>query len=53
MPVTARAIPAVTGDDAEKHNLNAALEQVFNKCKQHYLSNPSMTGAEFFKLVRK
>lgn len=43
----------VLGDDAEKHKLNAALEQVFNKCKQHYLSNPSMTGAEFFKLVRK
>ncbi|KAL0022533.1 hypothetical protein WJX79_009701 [Trebouxia sp. C0005] len=43
----------VLGDDAEKHKLNAALEQVFNDCKQHYLSNPSMTGAEFFEFVRK
>ena len=43
----------LAGEDQEKHNLNTALEEVFVACKQHYLSNPSMTGAEFFEYVRK
>ena len=35
----------LTGQDLEKHKLNAALESVFKACKQHYLSDPSITGA--------
>ena len=41
------------GKDQEKHKLNAALEEVFLACKKHYMSNPSITGAEFFDYVRK
>lgn len=43
----------IAGGDQEKHKLNAALEQVFQVCKQHYLANPSQTGADFFDFVRK
>ena len=41
------------GNDKEKHKLNAALERVFKDCKQHYLSDPGMTGAAFFEFVCK
>ncbi|KAL3152550.1 hypothetical protein ABBQ32_001577 [Trebouxia sp. C0010 RCD-2024] len=43
----------VLGNDEEKHKLNAALSEVFKVCKQHYLANPSTTGADFFAFVRK
>ncbi|KAL3142258.1 hypothetical protein ABBQ38_002600 [Trebouxia sp. C0009 RCD-2024] len=43
----------VLGHDEEKHKLNAALAEVFKVCKQHYLANPSTTGADFFAFVRK
>ena len=43
----------LAGEDPGKHELNAALEEVFKVCKQHYLSNPSINGADFFDFVRK
>lgn len=41
------------GHDEEKHKLNDAMTEVFAVCKQHYLANPSITGADFFAFVRK
>ncbi len=41
------------GDDQRKHDLAAALPQIFTKCKQFYQSRPDMTGAELYDFVCK
>ena len=43
----------VAGDDQAKHDLAAALPQIFTVCKQFYQSRPSMTGAELYAFVCK
>lgn len=43
----------VAGGDQAKHDLAAALPQIFTVCKQFYLSRPSMTGAELYDFVCK
>ena len=42
-----------SGHDEEKQKLNDALAEVFAVCKQHYLADPSISGADFFAFVRK
>jgi len=43
----------VIGDDKEKHRLASTLPVVFKACKDYYLSNPTITGAEFFEFVKR
>ena len=50
-PVQLESVSSLSGDDSEKHKLNAALPQIFAACKQYYLSNPDMTGAELYAFV--
>ena len=45
------ATPA--GDDNEKLKLARTLPVVFEKCKEHYLSNPAITGADYFEYVKR
>ncbi len=41
------------GNDQEKHKLAETLPAVFKACKNHYLSNPAITGADFFEFVKR
>ena len=45
------ATPA--GDDKEKLKLAETLPIVFKICKEHYLSSPAITGAEYFEYVKR
>jgi Xaa-Pro aminopeptidase len=39
------------GEDSKKKKLVEDLEIIFKQCKEHYLNNPTQTGAEYFDYI--